>query len=113
MAKKRLKKLTKWMLCVRRYTGFALCLLFFFWFISGFVMMYKSFPYLSKSESLERTASIPIQKVFSEPAALIENAAGLNKENLHSFKIVSLQDRPVYRLQSKEGDFHCFFCRYG
>ena len=113
MAKKRLRKLTKWMLYVHRYTGFVLSLLFLFWFISGFVMMYKSFPYLSKSESLEHMESIPSQNIFFELAALAENAAGLNRKNLHSIKIVSLQDRPVYRLQSKEGDFHCFFADTG
>ena len=113
MAKKRLRKITKWMLYVHRYTGFALSLLFLFWFISGFVMMYKSFPYLSKSESLERTASIPGQNAFVESSALIENIADLDKEEVHSIEIVSLLDRPVYRMQSKKGDFHCFFADTG
>ncbi|MEM6830514.1 MAG: PepSY domain-containing protein [Bacteroidota bacterium] len=113
MAKKRLRKLTKWMFYVHRYTGFVLSLLFLFWFASGFVMMYKSFPYLSRSESLERIQSIPSPTTFLEPAALIEDAAGLKKENIHSINIVSFQGRPVYRLQSREGDFHCFFADTG
>ena len=113
MTKKRLGKLTKWMLYVHRYTGFVLSLLFLFWFISGFVMMDKGFPYLGKSESLRRMSSIPSQKPFLEPGAFSENAAGLDWQNVHSIQIVSLLGRPVYRLQSTDGDFACYYADTG
>ena len=113
MVKKRDRKLTKWMLYVHRYIGFLFSLLFLFWFISGFVMMYKDFPYLSNAERLERVESISSSKPFVAPTILIEKAAGLNKEDIHSIKIVSLKGKPVYRLQSKEGTFHSFLAETG
>ena len=65
-------KLTKWMLWIHRYTGFVLSLVFLFWFLSGFVMMYKDFPYLSKGEILIRSANIPINKPLLDPGTLKE-----------------------------------------
>ncbi|MEM6828987.1 MAG: hypothetical protein AAF551_00630 [Bacteroidota bacterium] len=46
-------------------------------------MMYRSFPYLSRSESLERMERILSPTTFLEPAALIKDVAGLKKENIH------------------------------
>ncbi|MEM0938651.1 MAG: PepSY domain-containing protein [Bacteroidota bacterium] len=110
MAKKKLKKLTKWMLWLHRYTGFALSLLFLFWFLSGFVMMYKDFPYLSKAESLQRTASIPINEPTLEPWPFNGLTQGQSWE---SIKMVALFGRPVYQFQDKQGNFDCFFADTG
>ncbi len=110
MAKSRFQKLTKWALWIHRYTGFVLSLLFLFWFLSGFVMMYKDFPYLSRSESLQHKASIPNQKPTLKPKAF--DKFNLDK-NWESIKVAGLLGRPVYQFQSPQGDLGCFFADTG
>lgn len=110
MAKSRLHRLTKWMLWVHRYTGFVLSLLFMFWFFSGFVMMYKDFPYLSRAESLQHKSSIPLQKPRLNQEVLGELVF---EKNWATIKIAGLLGRPVYQLQNNQGDLACFFADTG
>ncbi|MEO1254722.1 MAG: PepSY domain-containing protein, partial [Bacteroidota bacterium] len=110
MAKSRFHKLTKWMLWIHRYTGFVLSLLFLFWFISGFVMMYKDFPYLSRAESLQHKASIPHQGSTVHQKILDEFASDKNWE---SIKIAGLLGQSVYQFQDGKGDLACFFADTG
>ncbi len=110
MATKKLQNLTKWVLFVHRYTGFVLSLLFLFWFLSGFVMLYKSFPSLSISERLERTVSIPTSKAFVAPSEINQLYPGQKWE---SIKVLTHLGRPVYQLQSDDGTFRSVFADTG
>ncbi len=100
------------MLWIHRYTGFGLSLLFLFWFLSGFVMMYKDFPYLSRTEALERAESVPSPSTWVTPREL-SLKHDLPPEGWESIKVVALGGRPVYRLQDKAGKFYCFFADDG
>jgi hypothetical protein len=63
------KFLLKAVIKTHRLLGFFLCLLFLIWCLSGFVMMYKGFPSVSKSDKLE------VQKILD------------GKKNKCSFKL--------------------------
>ncbi|WP_299456022.1 PepSY-associated TM helix domain-containing protein [uncultured Microscilla sp.] len=107
-----MKKLTKKILWVHRYTGFALSLLFLFWFLSGFVMMYKGFPYLNKTEALARAEGIAPSKDWVTPQELYLKHNLVN-HSWESISVVSIGGRPIYRLQDKQGKFYCFFANTG
>ena len=106
------KKFTQIMLVVHRYLGFGLSVLFLFWFLSGFVMMYKDFPYLSKSEVWKRSEKVPYEKITMTAHELIL-AQGLEDIAWGSIKVTSLLGRPVYRLQDEEGILHCYYADTG
>lgn len=116
MAKNKIKKLTqrltKKLLWVHRYTGFALSLLFLFWFLSGFVMMYKDFPYLSKTEALARAEGITPSKDWITPQELYLKHNLIN-HRWESINIVSIRGKAIYKLQDKQGKFYCFFADTG
>ncbi len=112
MSKEKSKKLTRYLLWVHRYTGFVLSLPFLFWFLSGFVMMYRDFPYLSRSEGLKRSEHIPLSRAGLVPKDLsIEKE--LSQQRWESIKVRVHQDRPVYRFQGGQGKFHGFFADTG
>ena len=100
------------MLWIHRYVGFALSLFFLLWFLSGFVMMYKDFPYLSRKEALERVEGIPKEQARVSPYAL-SLKQNLSPHSWASIKMVALRGRPVYKFQDNTGKFHCFFADNG
>lgn len=96
------------MLIVHRYLGFCMSLLFLFWFLSGFVMMYKDFPYLSKTETWERSEEIPVEKIEVMAHEWIKTN-GLGALEWASIKVVALEGRPVFRLKDKDGIPYCYY----
>ncbi len=110
--KKMTQKLTKKLLWVHRYTGLFLSLLFLCWFLSGFVMMYKGFPYLSKTEALARAEAITPSNDWITPQEL-SLKHNLVNHRWASIKVVSKKGRPMYRLQDDQGKFYCFFADTG
>ena len=100
------------MLWIHRYIGFVLSLFFLLWFLSGFVMMYKDFPYLSRKEALERMEGIPKEQARVSPYAL-SLKQNLSPYSWASIKMVALRGRPVYKFQDNTGEFHCFFADNG
>ncbi len=109
--KMRNKNFIKIILIVHRYLGFVLSLFFLVWFLSGFVMMYKDFPYLSRTEQLERLPALPAQSVRISP---VEAAAIANQnDSLASFRVGALLDRPVYRFQNNNGNIVTVFADDG
>ncbi len=87
--------------------------MFLGWFLSGFVMMYKDFPYLSRAETLVQSEGLnQSPQAWITPQAL-SLKHGLTNHCWESVKVVALWGRPIYRLQDKQGEFYCFYADTG
>jgi uncharacterized iron-regulated membrane protein len=97
-------------LCIHRYLGFALSLLFLVWFLSGFVMMYKSFPTLGPNEKLAAAKPIP------PGAVVLSLEAVFDRSRLEAPSFASLAavlERPVYRIRSSAGEWRAIYADTG
>lgn len=99
--------LKKLLITIHHYLGTFFFFLFLSWFLSGFVLMYKGFPLLKKSDKvallkkriLNTEAFIPPDFVFKNDSI----------ESIRSFEISYLLNRPIYRVHSTKG---AVFSRY-
>jgi hypothetical protein len=82
------------LIAIHRYLGIALGLLVAGWCLTGFVMMYVSYPQLSDGQRLRGLAPIAWTACCTLPPSALEDAARVDR-----FEIEMLGDRPVLRLQ--------------
>ncbi|MEW7281182.1 PepSY domain-containing protein [Aquimarina sp. 2201CG1-2-11] len=102
---------TKQIHTIHHYLGTFFFGMFLIWFLSGFVMMYKSFPFLSQKEKIEGNEII--QKMANDlphPAIVF---TGHQQESTNSLRINSILDEPVYHLITNEGKFVSKFAYTG
>jgi hypothetical protein len=93
-----------------QWSGFILCIMFFVWFVSGFVLMYKDFPYIQQKEIIEKTKALrPNQSILSPKEVIPIDWVDKNI----SIKLTSLFDRPIYKIIDPEGLPHTFFADDG
>ncbi|MDR2215360.1 MAG: PepSY domain-containing protein [Nevskiaceae bacterium] len=76
---------------IHRYLAVAVSVLIAIWCLSGFVMMYQSFPAFTPAERLQTLAPLELTQCCA--AALL----GDDNEPLRSFRIEMLQGEPVLR----------------
>jgi hypothetical protein len=78
-----------------RYLGIVLSLLVIMWFATGITMMYAGgMPRLSEQLRLERLADLDLARVRLTPAQAAEQLG----VDVRRAQLVSLRDRPVYRM---------------
>lgn len=96
----------KKIITLHRWLGTFFSFLFLIWFLSGIVMMYKSFPFLSTSQkrALQQSATTATLKAPSEVFPDYRN------DTLHQLRINYQLQRPVYHLTSSNGTL---VSRYG
>ncbi|MDJ1482505.1 PepSY domain-containing protein [Cytophagaceae bacterium YF14B1] len=91
-----MKQIIKLVLLVHRYLGFALSLLFVIWFLSGFVMMYVTYPTMRQQERLEHSPTLNLTHCrFTLQQALDHIHCS---DTLRTVRLGMLLDRPVYRI---------------
>lgn len=103
-------QITKTFVFLHKWTGFVLSILFLIWFISGFVMMYKDFPYLRGEEILEKSGSI---KASMKVKGLEEILPEESLEEITTVQLIAYSDRPVYRLKTNDGIPMAYFADSG
>lgn len=96
----RYKKLTKFIMLLHRYTGFVLSLLFLVWFLSGFMMMYVSYPTMKYQQRLQHVKPVDISKCVRSPQQALD-AAGIT-DTITTMRLGMLLDRPIYRVVTKQ-----------
>lgn len=84
------------LIAVHRWLGVALALPFIVWFLSGFVMLYRTFPEVTPADRLQRApildtarAAVPVDR-----AVAASGVAGVPD----AVVLASLDGRPVYRI---------------
>ena len=91
-----MKNITKYILLLHRYLGFALSLLFVIWFLSGFAMMYVKYPTMRQNERLQ---NLPVVDLIRVDLSLKDALAKTNiTDTLRAVRLGMLLDRPVYRV---------------
>ncbi|MEP7354795.1 MAG: PepSY domain-containing protein [Acidobacteriota bacterium] len=80
---------------LHRWVGVLLSIVFMFWFVSGIVMMYWSFPGVSGKDRLERAPVLEAAQIKLSPA---EAYATLGRDQAPGSTLLTSYDgRPVYR----------------
>ena len=80
---------------VHRWLGVALAAVFLLWFVSGIVMMYRTFPTITARDRLERAPTLRPERI---QVSVQEAYAALEQEGLpDGVHLASLDGRPVYR----------------
>lgn len=90
------------LIVAHRWLGVALSLVFLLWFVSGFVMMYRSFPGVTDQDRLARAPTLDpggIRVSVTDAYATLGSAAPPRQVQVTSF-----DGRPVYRFGSIDGD---------
>lgn len=92
--------------------GFGLSVLFVMWFLSGFVMMYASFPTMTHHQRLQQLPAVDLRNCrISLPEAA--RRAGIAMDTLQSVRVGMLLDRPVYRMATKQNRHVAVFADNG
>ena len=101
-----MKRLIAALIVVHRYVGLVFCLIFFVWFASGIVMVYKRMPEFSAEERLRRLPPLDASAIRLTPAEAFEKAGlqGMPQRVL----VTSFQSRPVYRFAYAAGSLTVF-----
>nr|WP_262911087.1 PepSY domain-containing protein [Tenacibaculum ovolyticum] len=91
----------KKLVTIHHYLGTLFFMLFLVWFLSGFVMMYKSFPFLGKEEKIHRKkeTSLTTEKILP-PVAVFEKDT---IKTIHKLRINSILNNIVYHVETASG----------
>lgn len=81
-----------------RYLGITLGILMVLWCLSGFIMMYKPYPELSREESLALLNTLDLQDCC-DPVS----AQGLEETRYQGFQVQMLDSLPVLQLTGEDG----------
>ncbi len=86
---------------IHRWLGVALSILFMLWFCSGIVMMYWSFPGITREDRLKRAPVLNPAQIKLTPE---EAWASLHRETRPGgVRLASFDGRPVYRFSASAG----------
>lgn len=101
----------KYIYSIHHYLGTFFFFLFLIWFLSGFVMMYKSFPTITHADILNIEVNHTLDaSTFLEPKKVF-NEDGV--DGIRDFKIKYLLDNPVYELTSLDGTILSKYAKSG
>ena len=106
-----IKPLKKIILLLHRYLGFVLSLLFVIWFISGFVMMYVSYPTMKYHQRLQQLPAVNMEQCHLTAQQAIE-AAHIT-DTVTSIRLGMLLERPVYRIVTQRNKHLAVFADNG
>lgn len=81
-----------------RYLGIGLSLVMLIWCLSGFIMMYKSYPELSYQQQLQTLTPLKLEACCSEL-----NSVEMLDDDFQNFQIMMLNQEPVIHLYSSFG----------
>ncbi|WP_074407363.1 PepSY domain-containing protein [Aquimarina megaterium] len=89
----------KQIISLHHWLGTFFCALFLIWFLSGFVMMYQSFPNLSETERIEMLSSSVNTEVLS-PKTVFKNDT---IDEISQLRLNYVLNRPVFHLITDQG----------
>jgi hypothetical protein len=93
-----------------RLFGFFLSLLFFMWCASGFVMMYKEFPSISKQDYLKIRATINCD---TSKLASMQNWEYKQLDSCSELRMYQLLNKTIINIVDAEGSIYCLDAHTG
>lgn len=90
------KNLLKAVVKIHRLLGFFLCLLFVIWCLSGFVMMYKSFPSVSEEDRAKLNKSIDLS-MASYPSNI---ESFIDMDSIKALKLIHINKQAVFNIET-------------
>lgn len=106
-----IKQLKKIILLLHRYLGFVLSLLFVVWFLSGFVMMYVSYPTMKHHQRLQKLPPVNMEQCHLSARQAI-TAAHLT-DTVTTIRLGMLLNRPIYRIVTQQNKHLAVFADNG
>jgi uncharacterized iron-regulated membrane protein len=106
MTKKTKQRIIDFFVVTHQWSGFVLSIMFFVWFISGFVLMYKDFPYIQQAEIIEKTKAWEVGQSLLPPPAFLPDS--LQNQKL-GITLTTQMGRPLYRIITPGGAAMSFF----
>lgn len=88
-------KLSRLFLCIHRVLGLVLSILFLVWFLSGMVMMYRTYPSVSEQQRMEHAERIKECEAISS----LQMPQGLSALSLQQ-----MAGRPVFLMSTADGE---------
>ncbi|WP_440880396.1 PepSY domain-containing protein [Tenacibaculum sp. C7A-26P2] len=86
---------------LHHYLGTFFFIMFLIWFLSGFVMMYKSFPFLSQKKRIEHNQVVSLEESsLVHPSIVFEE---YQQESNNSLRVNTILGKTVYHLVTNEG----------
>jgi len=96
---------------VHHYLGTFFFGMFLIWFLSGFVMMYRSFPFLSQNDRIERNETITQKGDYlPHPTTVFSE---YQQESSNTLRINTILGAPVYHLVTTDDKFISRFAHTG
>lgn len=96
---------------IHHYLGTFFFFLFLIWFLSGFVMMYKSFPKINHTDILNLEVNHTLDASNFLAPKKVFNADGV--DSISDFRIKYLLDSPVYELTNLDGTILSKYAKSG
>ena len=106
-----MKTFQKGMFLLHRYLGFVLSLLFVVWFLSGFVMMYASYPTMKQHRRLQQLPTLDLSHCRIRPQDAVQRA-GIT-DTVKTIRLGMLLNRPVYRIVTQQNKHLAIFADTG
>lgn len=106
MANKTKQRIINFFVVTHQWSGFILCILFFVWFVSGFVLMYKDFPYLQPSEILQKTSELDPNNSLLPPSSFLPDSL---LDSQIGISLTTQLQRPIYRIVTPGGSALTYF----
>ena len=88
----------KYLFLIHRYLGIGLSLIMLLWCLSGFIMMYKSYPELNYQQQLQTLSPLELDDCCN-----LLSSSDLSNSNYQLFQIMMLKGEPVMHLYSATG----------
>ena len=106
-----MKTVQKWIFIIHRYLGFGLSLLFVVWFLSGFVMMYASYPTMKQHQRLQQLPTLNLSQYRILPSEAVQRA-GIT-DTVKTIRLGMLLNRPIYRIVTQQNKHRAVFADTG
>ncbi|MCG8581207.1 MAG: PepSY domain-containing protein [Bacteroidales bacterium] len=91
-----IKHLKKYLFLIHKWTGFVMSLLFVVWFISGFIMIYHSFPKPRPQSYFHGLSSFSGREIVTSPQSLTDKYPG------SGVTLEILNGQPIYRFTGRK-----------
>ena len=88
-------KLSRLFLCIHRVLGLVLSILFLVWFLSGMVMMYRTYPSVSEQQRMAHAERIIMCDAISQQKM---------PQGLSALSLQQVAGRPIFLMSTAEGE---------
>ncbi|MDL2331310.1 PepSY domain-containing protein, partial [Odoribacter sp. OttesenSCG-928-A06] len=97
-----MKKVKAFLFSLHRIFGSIVCLFFFMWFVSGLVLVYHSFPKVTKEQKYEKMEALPSSLPHWET---VLSPVCDSVDQVQSLKVRQFQNQTLYTVKTKDSTY--------